>query len=246
MYKIVLIRHGESEWNKKNLFAGWSDVDLTSLGVIQARDAGRILKAKNFSFDLCFTSLLKRAIKTSDLVLEEMDLMWIPVVKDWRLNERHYGNFQGKNRKDIAKKFGEEQLLLWRRSYSVRPPEIKGKELMKQKKDPRYSFFKKQILSEALKDVIKRVVPFWEKDVVPNIKMGKRILIAASGNSIRALTKYLNNMSEGEILKINIPYAVPIVYELDKKFLVIKWYYLGDTKKIKKITKEIKNQEKAK
>lgn len=242
MYKIVLIRHGESEWNKKNLFAGWSDVDLTSFGVEQAKEAGVILKKKKFSFDLCFTSLLKRAIKTSSFILEEMDLMWIPVTKDWRLNERHYGDFQGKNRKDIAKKFGEEQLLLWRRSYNVRPPEIKGRELVKQKNDPRYSFFKKQILSEALKDVVKRVVPFWKKDILPNIKTGRKILITASGNSIRALTKYLNNMSETEILKINIPYGVPMVYELDKNFKVIRWYYLGDPKKIRKLEEEIKNQ----
>jgi 2,3-bisphosphoglycerate-dependent phosphoglycerate mutase len=246
MYKIVLIRHGESQWNKSNRFAGWSDVDLTADGVKGAQVAGKILKDKKYCFDVCYTSFLKRAIKTLNIVLEEMDLMWIPVIKDWRLNERHYGNLQGANRKEIAKKFGEEQLLLWRRSYSVRPPEMKKNHPFNKEKGSRYNFLKKPILAESLKDVVSRVVPFWKKEILAELKKNKKVLIVASGNSIRALTKYLNNMSEEKIMGINIPYAIPIVYELDKDFKVIKWYYLGDQKKIKATIDSIKNQGKIK
>lgn len=246
MYKIVLIRHGESEWNKKGLFTGWTDVDLTPLGVKQAKEAGQILKKNKFSFDLCYTSLLKRAIRTSDLILEEMDFMWIPVIKDWRLNERHYGNLQGLNKKEMAKKFGEEQVLLWRRSYDVRPPIIKKNNLYHQLNDIRYAFLRKPVLSESLKDVVGRTMPFWNKVIIPKIKLGQKILISASGNSLRAIVKKLNNISEEDIINFNIPYGVPMVYELDKNFQVIKWYYLGDPKKIKEITEEIKNQGKAK
>lgn len=242
MYKIVLIRHGESEWNKSNRFAGWSDVDLTASGIKGAQEAGRILKEKKYSFDVCYTSLLKRAIKTANLILEEMDFLWIPMKKDWRLNERHYGDLQGANRIEIAKKFGEEQLLLWRRSYDVCPPEMKKNHSFNKEKGSKYDFLKKQILAESLKDVVSRVLPFWKKEVLSELRRNKKVLIVASGNSIRALTKYLNNMSEQEIMGINIPYATPMVYELDKNFKVIKWYYLGDQKKIKATIDSIKNQ----
>lgn len=246
MYKIVLIRHGESEWNKKGLFTGWTDVDLTPLGIKQAKEAGKLLKKNKFSFDLCYTSFLKRAIRTSNLILEEMNLMWIPVIKDWRLNERHYGNLQGLNKKETAKKFGEEQVLLWRRSYDIPPPKIKKSNLYNQIDDPRYLFFKKPVLGESLEDVVHRTMPFWNKVIIPKIKSGQKILISASGNSLRAIMKGLNNISEIDIVNFNIPYSVPMVYELDKNFKVIKWYYLGDSKKIKKIIEEIKNQGKAK
>lgn len=246
MYKIVLVRHGESEWNKSNRFAGWSDVDLTIDGVKGAQAAGKILKEKKYCFDVCYTSFLKRAIKTANLILEEMDLMWIPMEKNWRLNERHYGDLQGANRKDIAKEFGEEQLMLWRRSYDVRPPEMKKNHPFNKIKGDRYNFLKTSILMESLKDVVARVIPFWKKDILAKLKNDKKILIVASGNSLRALTKYLNNMSEEEIIGINIPYATPMVYELDKKFKVIKWYYLGDQKKIQATINSIKNQGKLK
>ncbi len=242
MYKIVLIRHGESEWNKKGLFTGWTDVDLTPLGLKQAKEAGQTLKKNKFSFDLCYTSFLKRAIRTSDIILEEMDLMWIPVVKDWRLNERHYGDLQGLNKKDTAKKVGEEQVLLWRRSYDVRPPEIKKSNRYNQIDDAKYSFIKKPILGESLEDVVARTMSFWNKMIIPRIKLGEKILISASGNSLRAIIKKLNNISEEDIVDLNIPYAIPMVYELDKNFKVIRWYYLGDQKKIKKIVEEVKDQ----
>lgn len=246
MYKIVLIRHGESEWNKKGLFTGWTDVGLTPLGVKQAKEAGQIFKEKKFFFDICYTSFLQRAIKTSNIILEEMNLMWIPIIKNWRLNERHYGNLQGLNKRKMAKKFGEEQVLLWRRSYNVRPPEIKKSNPFNQVKDVRYEFLSKPILGESLEDVVGRVMSFWNKIIVPEVKNGRRILISASGNSLRAIVKNLNNISNEDIVNFNIPYGVPMVYELDKNFKVIKWYYLGDPKKIKKITEEIKNQGKAK
>jgi 2,3-bisphosphoglycerate-dependent phosphoglycerate mutase len=246
MYKIVLIRHGESDWNKKDLFTGWTDVDLTALGVSQAKEAGEVLRDKKYFFDVCYTSFLQRAIKTSNIVLDEMGLMWIPTIKDWRLNERHYGNLQGLNKKEMAKKFGEEQVLLWRRSYDVAPPEIKKNNPFNQLKDPRYSFLKKPVLCESLKDVVLRTAPFWDKVIIPELKKGKKILVAASGNSLRAIIKRLNNISDKDIVNYNIPYATPMVYELDKNFKVKKWYYLGDEKKIASIINEVKNQGTAK
>lgn len=242
MYKIVLIRHGESEWNKKGLFTGWTDVDLTPLGVKQAKEAGQVLKKAGFFFDISYTSFLKRAIKTLNIILEEMDLMWIPVIKDWRLNERHYGDLQGLNKKDMAKKFGEEQVLLWRRSYDIPPPKIKKSNPFNQLNDIRYSFLKEPILSECLKDVNKRAVIFWKKFIIPDLKSGKKIIISASGNSIRSIKKYLDNLTDAEIIKIDIPYGVPMVYELDKNFKLLTWHYLGDPKRIKETVNEIKNQ----
>lgn len=246
MYKIVLIRHGESEWNKKGLFTGWTDVDLTPLGMKQAKDAGVLLKNKKYEFDLCFTSLLKRANKTLNIVLEEMNLLWLPVFKTWRLNERHYGDLQGYDKIQMAKKFGEEQVFIWRRSYDVRPPDIKKNNKFNQLKDPRYKFLEESVLAESLKDVVSRVLPFWEKEVLPAIKSGKKIIIAASGNSIRAIIKHLDKASEDEISKTNIPVATPLVYELDKNFKKIKSYYLGDPKKVKALIEDSKNQGKIK
>jgi 2,3-bisphosphoglycerate-dependent phosphoglycerate mutase len=231
MYKIVLIRHGESEWNKSNQFAGWSDIDLTKKGVIEAHEAATLLKAKKFFFDYTFTSLLLRANKTLNIILEDMNLLWVPVEKNWRLNERHYGDLQGKNRQETVKKYGAEQTHLWRRSYDVRPPEItKGNQTIKFI-DVRYEGVPVP-KSESLKDVVARAVPYWQKNIVPKIKADKKILISASGNSLRALIKYLDNVSESEIAELNIPTGVPIVYELDKKLKPIKHYYLGDPKKI--------------
>lgn len=246
MYKIVFVRHGQSDWNKKDLFTGWTDVDLTPLGVSQAKEAGQVLKENKYFFDVCYTSFLKRAIKTANIVLEEMNLMWLPMVKDWRLNERHYGNLQGLNKKEMAKKFGEEQVLIWRRSYDVAPPAIKKDNPFNQLKDKQYSFLKKPVLCESLKDVVIRTTPFWDKVIIPELKKGKKILIAASGNSLRAIIKRLNNISDKEIVNYNIPYATPMVYELDKNFKVKKWYYLGDEKKISAMINEVKNQGKAK
>ncbi len=246
MYKIVLIRHGESEWNKKGLFTGWTDVDLTSTGVSQVKEAGKILREQKYSFDVCYTSLLKRAIKTSNIILEELDLLWIPLIKDWRLNERHYGDLQGLNKKETAKKFGENQVLLWRRSYDIAPPPIKKNNPFNQSQDPRYAFLKKEVVGESLKDVVKRSTPFWEKVIMPELKKGKKILISASGNSLRSIVKKLNNISDQDITHHNIPCAVPIVYEFDKNFKVKKWYYLGDQKKIATMIDEVKNQSKIK
>ncbi len=246
MYKIVLIRHGESEWNKKGLFTGWVDVGLTSLGLKQAKEAGKLLRDNGFIFDVSYTSYLKRAIKTLNIILEEMGLMWIPVIKDWRLNERHYGDLQGLNKKETAKKFGEGQVLLWRRSYDVRPPDIKKNNPFNQIKDFRYKFLSKPILGESLGDVVGRVMFFWNKTIIPEMKKGRNILISASGNSLRAIVKNLNNISNEDIVNLNIPYGVPMVYELDKNFKVSKWYYLGDKKKIDALVKEIRNQGKIK
>lgn len=246
MYKIVLIRHGESDWNKKDLFTGWTDVDLTPLGATQAKEAGILLRDKKYSFDVCYASFLKRAIKTSNIILEEMNLMWIPTIKDWRLNERHYGNLQGLNKKEMAEKFGEEQVLVWRRSYDIAPPEIKKSNPFNQLKDPRYAFLKKPVLCESLKDVVLRTTPFWDKVIIPELKKGKKILLAASGNSLRAIIKRLNNISDKDIANYNIPCAIPMVYELDKNFKVKKWYYLGDEKKISAMINAVKNQGKIK
>lgn len=246
MYKIVLVRHGQSDWNKKELFTGWTDVDLTPLGISQAKEAGKVLKENKYFFNVCYTSFLKRAIKTANIVLEEMNLMWIPMIKDWRLNERHYGNLQGLNKKEMAKKFGEEQVLLWRRSYDVSPPAILKSNPFNQLKDVQYSFLKNPVLGESLKDVVARTIPFWDKVIIPELKKEKKILITASGNSLRAIIKRLNNISDKDISDHNVPYATPMIFELDKNFAVKKWYYLGNEKKIAAIIKEVKNQGKAK
>jgi 2,3-bisphosphoglycerate-dependent phosphoglycerate mutase len=230
MYKIVLIRHGESIWNLENRFTGWTDVDLTPTGVSQAMSAGKLLKAEGWDFDLCFTSVLKRAIHTLWYTLDEMDRTWLPVIKDYRLNERHYGALQGLNKADMAKKFGEEQVLSWRRSYDTPPPALEADDPRCERGDRRYAHIQAQNLplTECLKDTVARVVPFWNDTIAPHIQKGERILIAAHGNSIRALIKYLDNVSEQDIVGLNIPNGIPLVYELDAQLKPIRHYYLGD------------------
>jgi 2,3-bisphosphoglycerate-dependent phosphoglycerate mutase len=230
MYKIVLIRHGESTWNLENRFTGWTDVDLTPTGVSQAMSAGQLLKAEGWDFDVCFTSVLKRAIHTLWFALDEMDRTWLPVVKDYRLNERHYGALQGLNKADMAKKFGDEQVLAWRRSYDTPPPALEASDPRCERGDRRYAHVESQNLplTECLKDTVARVLPYWQDTIAPRIRNGERILIAAHGNSIRALIKYLDNVSEQDIVGLNIPNGIPLVYELDAELKPIRHYYLGD------------------
>lgn len=234
MYKLVLIRHGESEWNKLNLFTGWTDVDLTEKGIAEAKEGGKQLKEGGFTFDIAFTSVLKRAIKTLNIVLEEMGMDWLPVVKDWRLNERHYGALQGLNKAETAEKYGDEQVLVWRRSYDVPPPSLEENDERYPANDPRYKYVDKRDipLTESLKLTVDRFLPFWHDTIAPTIKSGNKVIIAAHGNSLRALVKYLDNVSEEEIVKLNIPTGVPLVYELDKNLKPIKHYYLGDQEAI--------------
>ena len=246
MYKIVLIRHGESEWNKTGQFTGWVDVDLSSVGLKQSQEAGLLLKKEKLSFDLAYASFLKRTVKTLDIILDKMDLSWLPVKKDWRLNEKHYGSLQGLNKKEVAKKFGTEQVLLWRRSYDFCPPAVKSSSPYNQMKDRRYNFLKKPILTESLKDVETRIISFWQEEIIPQLKKNKKILIVASGNSLRALLKYTNNISPEKIIDLNIPVAVPMVLELDNKFKTKKWYYLGNAKKISALIKNVVDQSKLK
>jgi len=230
MYKVVLLRHGESEWNKLNLFTGWTDVDLSDKGVQEAHLGGKTMKAEGFTFDIAFTSVLKRAIKTLYIALEEMDLMWIPVVKSWRLNERHYGGLQGLNKAETSEKYGADKVKIWRRSYDVPPPALEETDERYPGKDPRYSDLdKKDVpLTESLKLTVDRFLPYWHETIAPTIKSGKKVIIAAHGNSLRALVKYLDNISEAEITELNIPTGVPLVYELDADLKPIKHYYLGD------------------
>ncbi len=248
MYKVVLLRHGESTWNKENRFTGWTDVDLSEKGMQEAKRAGGILKENNYEFDIAYVSVLKRALRTLWLALEEMDQLWIPWEKSWRLNERHYGGLQGLNKSETAAKHGEEQVLIWRRSYDIPPPAL-------EKSDDRYpgklrvyaSVAEKDLpLTESLKDTVGRFLPYWHETIAPTIKSGKRVIIAAHGNSLRALVKYLDNMSEEEILKLNIPTGMPLVYELDKDLKPIKHYYLGDPEEVKKAMESVANQGKAK
>lgn len=231
MFKIVFLRHGESQWNKKNLFTGWTDVDLSEKGLLEAQMAGKKLKKAGFSFDLVYTSFLKRVIKTAYLSLEELDQMYLPVIKDWRLNERHYGNLQGLNKEQTARKFGQEQFNLWRRSYDIRPPEIKTNNKFNQEKDKRYHGIKVP-RTESLKDVVTRVVPWWNKEILPLVKQKKKLLIVASGNSLRALVKHIDNIADKDIVALNIPTGVPLIYEFDKNFKVIKKYYLASQKEL--------------
>jgi len=248
MYKIVLIRHGESVWNKENRFTGWTDVDLSEKGLQEAGEGGTLLKKEGYVFDIAFTSVLKRAIRTLWTVLDKMDLMWIPVVRDWRLNERHYGSLQGLNKSETAAKYGEAQVKIWRRSYDVPPPELDPGDPRSPAFDPRYKDLKASELplTECLKDTVARVLPFWHEVVVPAIKSGKKVLIAAHGNSLRALVKYLDNVSEEEILGLNIPTGIPLVYELDAGLKPLKHYYLGDPEKIKAAMDAVASQGKAK
>jgi 2,3-bisphosphoglycerate-dependent phosphoglycerate mutase len=247
MYKLVLIRHGESTWNLENRFTGWTDVDLTPTGVAQAQNAGRLLKAEGFQFDVAYTSVLKRAIRTLYLALEEMDATWLPVVKSWRLNERHYGGLQGLNKADMAKQYGDEQVLIWRRSYDTPPPVLEATDPRSERSDPRYARLDPaQVpLTECLKDTVDRVMPFWNESMAPAIKAGKRIVVAAHGNSIRALVKYLDNIGDDEIVGVNIPNGIPLVYELDDNLKPIRHYYLGDAEAAAKAAAAVASQGKA-
>ena len=230
MYKLVLIRHGESTWNLENRFTGWTDVDLTATGIEQARHAGRLLRAESYEFDLCYTSVLKRATRTLWHCLDEMDRTWLPVVHSWRLNERHYGALQGLNKAETAKKYGDAQVLAWRRSYDTPPPALEPSDPRSERGDVRYAkLTPSQIpLTECLKDTVARVLPFWNESMAPAIKAGKRVVVSAHGNSIRALAKYLDEMSEADIVGLNIPNGIPLVYELDATLSPITHYYLGD------------------
>ncbi|MFA3784077.1 2,3-diphosphoglycerate-dependent phosphoglycerate mutase [Melioribacteraceae bacterium 4301-Me] len=234
MYKIVLLRHGESEWNKLNLFTGWTDVDLSKKGIEEAHQAGKLLLQEKFVFDIAFTSVLKRAIRTLNIVLDEMDLMWIPVIKSWRLNERMYGALQGLNKTETAEKYGKEKVLLWRRSYDVPPPPLDENDDRYPGKDPRYADLKKNEipLTESLKSTVERFLPYWHESIVPVIKSGKKVIIVAHGNSLRALVKYLDNISDKDIVELNIPTGIPLVYELNEKLGPVQHYYLGDQEAI--------------
>jgi 2,3-bisphosphoglycerate-dependent phosphoglycerate mutase len=248
MYKVVLLRHGESQWNKENRFTGWTDVDLSEKGQNEAIKSGKILKENGFEFDIAYVSVLKRALRTLWLTLGEMDQLWIPWEKSWRLNERHYGSLQGLNKAETAAIHGEEQVLIWRRSYDIPPPPLEitderypGKLRMYQNVDS-----KDLPLTESLKDTVARFLPYWHETIAPEIKNGKKVIIAAHGNSLRALVKYLDNMTEEEILQLNIPTGMPLVYELDKDLVPIKHYYLGDPDEVKKAMESVANQGKAK
>ncbi|MEC4722612.1 2,3-diphosphoglycerate-dependent phosphoglycerate mutase [Noviherbaspirillum sp. CPCC 100848] len=248
MYKIVLMRHGESTWNLENRFTGWTDVDLTEKGIQEARQAGRILKEAGFTFDLAYTSVLKRAIRTLWLTLDEMDLMWLPVKHDWRLNERHYGALQGLNKAETAAKYGDEQVLVWRRSYDTPPNPLDANDSRTSFNDPRYAgLAKEQIpLTECLKDTVARVMPAWDDSIAPAIRAGKNIIISAHGNSLRALIKSLDGISDEDIVGLNIPNGQPLVYELDADLKPIKSYYLGDAAAIEAAMKAVASQGKSK
>lgn len=248
MTKLVLIRHGESEWNKLNLFTGWTDVDLSEKGVNEAITAGKLLKEEGYSFDIAYTSVLKRAIHTLWHVLDGIDQVYLPVIKDYRLNERHYGALQGLNKSETAAKYGEEQVHLWRRSFDVAPPALEPDDERNPAKQAHYHGIDAKCLPlhESLKDTIARVVPYYNETIVPDIKAGKKVLIAAHGNSLRALVKYLDNISDEDIAGLNIPTGVPLVYELDEDLKPIKHYYLGDQSAIEAKINAVKNQDKAK
>ena len=231
MHRLVLLRHGESGWNRENRFTGWTDVDLSGQGVEEASAAGRLLRAQGFAFDLAFTSVLKRAIRTLHLALEELDQLWIPVEKNWRLNERHYGALQGLNKSETAAKFGEAQVLAWRRSYDTPPPALERGDSRDASGDPRYAGVQVPA-TECLKDTVARVIPYWESAIGPAIRGGRRVLVAAHGNSLRALVKHLDAIGDAEIVGLNIPTGVPLVYELDSGLRPLRHYYLGDAAEI--------------
>jgi 2,3-bisphosphoglycerate-dependent phosphoglycerate mutase len=250
MYKVVLLRHGESTWNKENRFTGWTDVDLSDKGREEAKNAGKVLKAEGFTFDVAYTSVLKRAIRTLGYTLDELDLMWIPVHRSWRLNERHYGALQGLNKSETAAKYGEDQVKIWRRSYDIPPPPLEKNDPRFPGNDPqgRYSNVAAADLpqTECLKDTVARFLPLWQQEIAPLVKAGKKVVIAAHGNSLRALVKYLDNVPESEIVELNIPTAGPLVYELDANLKPIKHYYLGDQAAIAAAMNAVANQGKAK
>lgn len=247
MPKLVLVRHGESQWNLENRFTGWTDVGLTEQGMREAKEAGRLLKEGGYDFDVAYTSVLKRAIKTLWVILEEMDLMWIPVFRDWRLNERHYGALQGLNKSETAAKYGEAQVKIWRRAYDTAPPPLDREDERFPGRDRRYAGLSPQELplTECLKDTVARFMPCWNEVLAPAIQSGKRVLVAAHGNSIRAIVKYLDHVSDEEIVELNIPTGVPLVYELDDDLRPLKHYYLGDADAVAKAMQKVANQGKA-
>ena len=248
MKRLVLLRHGESTWNQENRFTGWTDVELNEKGVQEAIRAGRVLKREGYVFDVAYTSVLKRAIKTLWIALEEMDLMWIPVYNSWRLNERHYGALQGLNKAQTAEKHGMEQVKLWRRSYDIRPPAVTRDDPRFTVKDPRYADLRPEEIpvTECLKDTVERFLPYWHETIAPTVKAGKRVLISAHGNSLRALVKYLDDISEKDIVELNIPTGIPLVYELKDDGTPLRHFYLGDPEAIKQATQTVADQLKTK
>ena len=248
MFKLVLLRHGQSVWNLENRFTGWTDVGLTQQGEAEAHKAGQLLKSEGYSFDVAYTSVLKRAIKTLWIAMEEMELEWLPVYRAWQLNERHYGALQGLNKAEMAKKFGEEQVHAWRRSYDVPPPALEWDDERHPRFDPRYASIRPEDLpaTESLKITLERVLPYWHMVLAPAIKSGQRMLVAAHGNSLRALVKYLDNISDEEIPGLNIPTGVPLIYELDDDLKAIRHYYLGDPEEVAKAAAAVAAQGKAK
>ncbi len=246
--KLVLLRHGESIWNKENRFTGWTDVDLTERGIEEAKQAGRTLKEAGYTFDIGYTSVLKRAIRTHFLALDEMDLLWIPMERSWRLNERHYGALQGLNKAETAAKFGDEQVLIWRRSYAIPPPPLTKDDPRYPGNDPRYADLDENDIpvTECLKDTVERFLPYWHETIAPTVRSGKRVLVTAHGNSFRALVKYLDNVSDEDIVELNIPTGIPLVYELDENLKPITHYYLGDAEEVAKAAQVVANQGKAK
>ncbi|MRR08508.1 2,3-diphosphoglycerate-dependent phosphoglycerate mutase [bacterium] len=248
MHQIVLLRHGESSWNRENRFTGWTDVDLSEKGVQEAHAAGQVLKREGFTFDLAYTSVLKRAVRTLWIALDELDLMWVPVVNSWRLNERHYGALQGLNKAETAAKYGEAQVKVWRRSYDVPPPALEKSDDRYPGKEPRYRDLSANELplTECLKDTVARFLPYWQGTIAPSVRAGKKVIIAAHGNSLRALVKYLDDVSEADITELNIPTGIPLVYHLDEALKPVKSFYLGDPEEVKKAMESVKNQGKAK
>ena len=247
MHKLVLLRHGQSTWNLENRFTGWTDVDLSPQGVNEARQAGKTLRGEHYEFDLVYTSVLKRAIRTMWIALDALDQMWLPVVRHWRLNERHYGALQGLNKSEMAAKYGEEQVKIWRRSYATPPPPLTPDDPRHPAKDRRYAGLSPQEipLTESLKETIARFIPYWQETIAPQVQAGRRVLIVAHGNSLRALVKHLDRMSDAAIVEFNIPTGIPLVYELDDRLQPIRKYYLGDPEVVKQAAAAVANQGKA-
>lgn len=247
-YTIVLVRHGESEWNQANKFCGWFDADLSATGLSEAQNAGKMLKDKGYTFDVAFTSVLKRAIKTLYCIQEELDLHWIPVHRHWRLNERHYGGLQGLNKAETAAKHGEDQVKIWRRSYDIRPPELEPSDPRSATQEAKYAHLDASVvpMCECLKDTVERAIPYWHDQIVPTIKSGKRVIISAHGNSLRAMVKYLDNIGDNDIVGLNIPTGIPLVYELDANLKPIKHFYLASEEEVKAAMDKVANQGKAK
>jgi 2,3-bisphosphoglycerate-dependent phosphoglycerate mutase len=246
MYKVVLLRHGESTWNHENRFTGWTDVDLSEKGLGEARQAGDLLRQEGFVFDVAYTSVLRRALRTCWMALDQLDLLWIPIIKNWRLNERHYGALQGLNKAETAEKHGEEQTKVWRRSFDTPPPPLDRADPRHPCHDPRYAGLRADELpaTESLKETIARFVPYWLDTIAPEVKAGKRVLIAAHGNSLRALVKYLDGISDKDIIELNIPTGIPLVYELDEQLKPIRSYYLGDPEAAKRAAEAVASQTK--